>query len=199
MSQQLDKLDLERCPHCGIARPHLSKLSQSVTHGHSATNPRTWCCYNCASCGGVVLTAAQGQSGAGVITEMFPETRILSDAIPERARAYLSQASDSLAAPVGSIVCAASAVDAMLKSKGLKDGSLAARIDEAAKTLLITPDMAEWAHEVRLDANAQRHADEASELPTMDDANRVIEFALALAELMFVLPARIAAGREQET
>jgi hypothetical protein len=91
---------------------------------------------------------------------------------------------------------AASAVDAMLKEKGLKDGSLYNRIEQAAANHLITPGMAEWAHEVRLDANDQRHADENAPLPTSDDAQRIVEFASALAEFLFVLPARVQRGRE---
>jgi Domain of unknown function (DUF4145) len=55
---------------------------------------------------------------------------------------------------------AGSAVDAMLKHHGYKDGSLYARIDEALKDNLLTKGMADWAHEVRLGSNRPRHADE---------------------------------------
>jgi hypothetical protein len=55
--------------------------------------------------------------------------------------------------------------------------------------------MAEWAHEIRLDANDQRHSDEGAALPDQSDAQRVIDFTLALAEFLFVLPARVARGR----
>jgi hypothetical protein len=91
---------------------------------------------------------------------------------------------------------AASAVDAMLKAKGLKEGSLYSRIDRAALDHVITSEMARWAHEVRLDANDQRHADEAAPLPQQADAKRLVDFALALAQLMFVLPARVQRGIE---
>jgi hypothetical protein len=83
----------------------------------------------------------------------------------------------------------------MLKDKGYKQGSLNSRIDEAAKNL-ITSEMAGWAHEIRLDANDQRHADEAASLPTKEDAERLIEFASALAQFLYVLPARVARGRK---
>jgi len=89
---------------------------------------------------------------------------------------------------------AASAVDAMLKEKGYLAGSLYSRIDKAATDHVFTSDMAAWAHDVRLDANDQRHADEQSSLPVEDDARRVIDFALALAEILFVLPSRVARG-----
>ena len=90
---------------------------------------------------------------------------------------------------------AASAVDAMLKEKGLKNGSLYNRIDEAQKSHLITSEMAAWAHEVRLDANDQRHADEDAPLPTSAEAEKTIEFTKALAQFLFVLPASVTRGR----
>jgi hypothetical protein len=83
----------------------------------------------------------------------------------------------------------------MLKAKGLSDGSLYARIEQAGGQHLITQEMAAWAHEVRLDANDQRHADAAVSLPTEADARRSIEFAQALGAFLFVLPARVAEGR----
>jgi hypothetical protein len=52
-----------------------------------------------------------------------------------------------------------------------------------------------WAHEVRLDANDQRHADESAPLPSEADAKKAIEFAQALAQFLFVLPALVTRGR----
>lgn len=89
---------------------------------------------------------------------------------------------------------AASAVDSMLKQRGLTEGSLYARIEKAVEQHLITAEMAKWAHAVRLDANYQRHADESAELPNEADAQRSIDFAAALGEILFVLPARIERG-----
>ncbi len=89
----------------------------------------------------------------------------------------------------------ASAVDAMLKAKGYTSGNLYGRINKAADDHLITEGMKEWAHEVRLDANDQRHADEAAALPTTAAAQRSIEFAQALGQFLFVLPAQVARGR----
>ncbi len=128
---------------------------------------------------------------------MWPSLRSVPDAVPERAREYLSQALASLHAPAGALMLAASSLDAMLKAKGYTDGSLYNRIDKASTDHLITAEMAAWAHEVRLDANDQRHADEAAEMPSQRDAEKVIEFALSLAEFLFVLPARVERGRRE--
>jgi hypothetical protein len=117
-----------------------------------------------------------------------------SEEIPERPKHFIDQAISTIFAPSASIVMSASAIDAMLKERGLSDGSLYARIDTAAQNHIITADMARWAHHVRLEANGQRHADENEPLPTKEDAERSLEFALALAEFLFVLPARVTRG-----
>jgi len=127
---------------------------------------------------------------------MWPAPQAIADELPTRAKEYLAQAQASIHAPVGAVVIAASAVDAMLKSKGYKDGSLNSRIDAAAKDHLITMEMAAWAHEIRLDANDQRHADENAPMPTSEDAQKVLEFARALGQFLFVLPARVERGRK---
>ena len=88
----------------------------------------------------------------------------------------------------------AAAVDAMLQEKGCQTNKLYCRINEAQKNNLITKEMAEWAHQVRLDANEQRHADNNSKLPTKEEAQATLDFALALAEFLFVLPSKVKRG-----
>lgn len=129
------------------------------------------------------------------VLEVWPAPQTVHDSIPQRARTFLQQAISSIAAPSGAVMLAASAVDAMLKDKGLKEGNLYTRIGKASAEHLITAEMAEWAHEVRLDANDQRHADEEGPMPDEADARKSIEFTLALAQFLFVLPARVADGR----
>jgi hypothetical protein len=87
-----------------------------------------------------------------------------------------------------------SAIDSMLKSKGLEEGSLYSRIDKAAAQHIITDDVAKWAHQVRLVANGERHADETATMPTTKDALLAYEFAESLGEILFVLPAKVSLG-----
>ncbi|AZE76134.1 DUF4145 domain-containing protein [Pseudomonas synxantha] len=197
--QNGQSLPLPRCPHCNVAKPSLNNLGGANTTDDRGTNERWWNMYKCAICGGVTLAVAPfkdvNRRIQGPITHIWPEPRMVHDSLPERAKAYLQQAIASIAAPAGAVILAASAVDSMLKEKGLKGGSLHKRIEEAAAQHLITAEMAEWAHEVRLDANDQRHADEDGALPDEADAHRSIEFATALAQFLFVLPSLVAQGR----
>jgi hypothetical protein len=190
------QLILERCPHCSIANPRIDYLWNHESKDYRGKHSRTWVTYGCASCGGLILAVAPSAPQGSDIAQMWPSTQAVAEELPQRAKDYLSQAIASIHAPVGAVITAASAVDAMLKAKGYKDGSLYSRIDTAAKDHLITVEMAAWAHEIRLEANDQRHADNEAPLPTPEDAMKVIEFARALGQFLFVLPARVERGRK---
>lgn len=188
----MNQLNLDRCPHCGVDRPTLSIQNQFATQDYSNQRQRHWAVYWCSRCGGAVLASAKKMNE--IVEEIYPSPSEIDMAIPERPREYLRQALNSRNAPADAIMLAASSIDSMLKIKGYKEGTLNKRIDEAAKNHLITQDMAKWAHEVRLDANDQRHADENAPLPTFEDSKRVIEFTEALAQFLFVLSAKVQRG-----
>lgn len=192
---QGNQLPLDRCPHCNVAKPLLNRLWGPVnTKDFSGQDKRCWSTYRCQSCGGIVLACSPKDENHNV-TQTWPSSRKVEEAVPERSKEFLEQAIASLQAPAGAVMLTASAVDSMLKEKGYKDGSLYTRIDAAAKDNLITSEMAAWAHEIRLDANDQRHADDNAPLPNAADAERVIEFASVLAQFLFVLPDRVKRGR----
>jgi Domain of unknown function (DUF4145) len=180
-------LPLDRCPRCGISKPLLS-----YQHQLEFKNPkqRFWNLYSCSNCAGLIIGELVGDR----VKNIQPNVRNVATEIPGKARELLRQARNSLAQPAGSIMLSASTVDAMLKAKGLKKGTLYSRIEMAAKQGVITVDMKTWAHQVRLDANDQRHADDDASLPTEEDARLVLDFAEALGHLLFVLPARVTRG-----
>lgn len=196
MPKLLGILDLDRCPHCGIDRPHLTQSARFETNTHRGDRPRLWVAYSCQRCGGVVTGSSLKADQSHEVQDLYPSPRDVDEAIPDKAREYLTQALNSVNAPAGAVMLAASSIDAMLKAKGYTEGSLYSRIDKAAENHVVTSEMAAWAHEVRLDANDQRHADETADLPGVEDAERVIEFATALGQFMFVLPSRIRRGLE---
>jgi len=196
-----DYLQLPRCPQYGVNKPNLRKITEICTASDPNRAGTAWAMFVCAHCLGMVMIEAAAAQSRGVWTMLgeprrtYPRARIVSPDIPARAQKYLAQALDTIAQPDAAVMMAGSAVDAMLKAKGMVEGSVHRRINEAVASNLITQGMADWAHEVRLAANEQRHADEESEHATTDDAKQLVEFAMALAEFLFVLPARIEKGR----
>ncbi|OUR88294.1 hypothetical protein A9Q81_24215 [Gammaproteobacteria bacterium 42_54_T18] len=192
-------LALERCPHCSVHKPNLVLLNSFNTAAHDLKGERFWGIYSCSTCGSVVTAGApRGRGHVGIVSEVYPSHGNLSSDIPQRPFNYLQQAIDSLHAPSGAVMLCASSVDAMLKEKEYLTGSLYKRIDQAVEENLMTSDMASWAHDVRLDANDERHADEDAEMPTTADAKRAVDFTKALAEFLFVLPAKVQRGLKKD-
>jgi Domain of unknown function (DUF4145) len=189
-------LNIERCPYCGIDKPNFIRAQNPITtKAHDGQMIRNWAIYSCGNCGGVVTASALPNSG--IVLDYFPKSESVSELIPEKPRRYLKEAITTVHAPSSSIMVCASAVDAMLKEKEYKSGTLYERIGKANKDHLITDDMAAWAHQVRLDANSERHVDEDAPPPTSDDARKSITFAKALAEFLFVLPAKVSVGLQE--
>ena len=195
MPRLLTQFDLPKCPWCNVDRPGLHLVFAHTSNQFDGSNKRFWKVYYCVRCGGLVTAASQEEDGWAY--EILPKPVQVDDAIPEPGNTYIEQALGSLHALSGAVMLAASAIDAMLKKKSYKEGSLKARIDKAAADHLITSNMALWAHNVRLDANEQRHADEEAPLPTAEDAQHSINFALALGEFLFVLPSRVKKGLKE--
>ena len=203
------QLGLGRCPHCNVANPALElKHSFEVTPARPSLMVRPggtlylWHIYACRTCGGLVSGAAvklannsfMGHGPNGIpLYWIIPAPKSLDKNLPQPVAHYLGQAQESVASPSASIVMSASAIDAMLKEKGLKEGSLFTRINKAAESGIITKDMAHVAHDVRLGANDERHADEDAALTTDEDARRCLDFAEAIAEMIFILPTRVKA------
>lgn len=186
---------LSNCPHCGISSPALLHCWQSqhaLPRGDDG-KPSVWAAYRCTTCGHVV--SAKGAPGEtvsnAVIVAIYPSAWQANDALPERASSYLSQARTTLASPDASVVMSASAIDAMLKDHGLRDGSLYSRIDQAVSNGTLTKGMAKWANRVRLDANSTRHADDNTPHMSIEDARRAFDFAEALGDFLYVLPSKM--------
>jgi len=191
----LEHLRLERCPFCNVDKPNLDKIWETKTTNSEGAGNTLWRFYKCARCGGVVT--AWGKEAGGYTDGIIPAAKYVSKDVPKKARTFLLQALQSIHAPAGAIMLAASSVDAMLKEKGYVDGNLYPRIEQAAKDHLITEGMAKWAHQVRLDSNVQRHADHDADLPTEEEAQKTVKFAQAFAEFLFVLPAMVKQGLEE--
>ena len=191
---------LDRCSQCGVANPLISLVGKSEKLYESKYSSHWHFTGKCSKCRRHILFYGNGAKGGDgtklEVVQMWPSLPSASEDLPVNARRFLQQALESKHAPDGAIMLAASAIDAMLKEKGYKTGSLYSRIESAANKGVLTPEMRDWAHEIRLSANEPRHADDDFNGATAEDADQVIEFANALGEYLFVLPTRVQKWKE---
>lgn len=185
---------LRNCVQCGVASPRLSQKSAA----YSAA--RWWLTYQCGTCAKLVFVVTDDRVPHNTwigqdIEEIWPKQTEVASEFPDKVKRYLTQAIESIGAPDGSVMLSGSAVDAMLKNKGLTYGSVYKRIEQAVESGILTSDMGEWAHAVRLGANNPRHADTEDPHMTTEEAKRSVEFARMLGHILFTLPAEVERGK----
>lgn len=193
---------LERCPQCGVAKPYVTQIGKSdktfVIHPYSFW----FFTGKCSKCSHHILFSgtddAKSDGSFVKVNHIWPEIKGADESLPQKAKRFLQQAIESKHAPDGAVMLAASSVDSMLKEKGLRSGTLYQRIEKAADDHLLTEEMRAWAHEIRLDSNDPRHADDNFDGFEITDAERAIDFASALGEYLFVLPERVRRWRSAE-
>ena len=187
---QLEGLD--RCPQCGISAPRLTLNTGVHTKG------RSWGIYICATCFAGVMAESMPHSPnsrTDYVERLYPSGQYVPEELPAAAKRFLAQAISSIHAPDGAVMLLGSTVDAILKDKGFSQGSVYSRIDLAKAAHLLTEDMAEWAHSVRLGSNRPRHADADDAHVTNEEAAQALEYVQTLAQLLYVLPKRIDLGK----
>jgi uncharacterized protein (UPF0147 family) len=195
-----DLKNIDRCPHCKKATPLLNNvwLSQLYIKEGSGYGKK-WGVYQCSSCKDCILAEGiPGNEETKGIERIYPETEQLSEILPPNVRRFLKQAIESLDNPDCAVMAACSAVDSILKEKGLcGDYSLHRRIDEAVSKQILSIEIGSWAHEIRSLSNYPRHADEDC-IPTENDAKQIVEFTKMIADILFVLPAKIKLLRNKD-
>lgn len=194
-------LGVANCPHCGVASPLLALVwhsGQPVSRADGGIRS-LWSAFTCTTCGSVVSARGQpGNTSANPpVVQIYPDDWEANTVLPTSVAKFLEQAHKTKASPDASALMSASAVDAMLKDKGLIEGSLYVRIEKAVTNGLLTAVLATWAHRVRLDANNPRHADDKNPHLNPDEAIRAFEFATALSEYLYVLPSRMPAEEKK--
>ncbi|HIK63504.1 MAG TPA: DUF4145 domain-containing protein [Henriciella marina] len=197
---------IQRCPHCSVYQPEfrlrnqLDFIPEVLSSAYGRPKGWHWGTFMCSGCNNLILAKSdfspkEPESVMLEVAELFPAPQAVDSNLPERVFKYLTQALESIHVPDGAVMLAGSAVDAMLKEKGLVEGSLYKRIDMAVEQNLLTEEMGEWAHSVRLGSDRPRHADTDAPHVTPEEAKQSCEFAKTLGMILFTLPQRIEAGK----
>ena len=88
------------------------------------------------------------------------------------------------------------ALDTGLKHKfpDLKEEKLAVRIKKAAEAHKLTPDLADWAHQIRIDGNDATHEEEEVSPETVESLSTLTEMVLLY---LFTLPGMLEEARKR--
>jgi len=147
------------CPYC---------------HVHSTITLRTYAdgfhIYQCDNCSGLILFIEKGRE----IIDQYPKRvpKIDTSVPSEVARDYVEAIKCfDVGANKGSVVMCRRALQSSVIERGAKKDRLVDQIDELHDKQIITKDIKDWAHEIRLTGNIGAHPDEDGlEDVTLDDA-----------------------------
>jgi hypothetical protein len=192
-------LPLAKCPHCKIANPNIAQLTEMKIVTDIYNQHQAWQLYYCASCASGIIAGGKYniERTAMHVNQIHPSPPDdLSEHIPKVAREYLTEARNGLHNSRSSIMASSTSIDAMLRDvlqdKGADGDTLYKRIKNAVKENILSEEMSNWAHQVRLNGNEQRHLEDKS--PALKDAQDCLDYAMMLAEILFVIPKRVQAG-----
>lgn len=96
-----------------------------------------------------------------------------------------------------SVVMCRRALQTSVIGKGASKGHLIDQIDELCTKGIITEDIKNWAHEIRLTGNIGAHPD-GLENVTPEDAEDLIKFMEEYLNYVYIMPAKVAAKRARE-
>lgn len=193
---------LEPCPHCdSIAtytpihdtREHVSELQEGKLYHVLVL------CDN-EKCGGVTLLIFKGVRMTTVrhtyvdseLVDQYPK-RIpkLHESIPRQvADDYIDAIkSFDVGAWKASVVMCRRALQGSVIEKGAKKDKLWEQIDELHDRQIITKDIKDWAHEIRLTGNIGAHPDkDGLEDVTKEDAKELIDFIEEYLNYVYIMP-----------
>lgn len=94
-------------------------------------------------------------------------------------------------------IMAGNAIETALIEHGATGGGLKDKIDSLAKAYVITPSLAEWAHEIKGIRNEAAHHAERGTTPEKKDAEDAVQFAEMLFLYLYTLPGMVADRRKK--
>jgi hypothetical protein len=180
--------DVLLCPHCGIH----STISLRTSFGSHYI-------YTCDRCDKLTLLVIENRE----VTDQYPK-RVpkIDSSIPQDAANDYVEAIKcfDVGANKASVAMCRRALQASLIQKGAGKGKLVDQIDELFDKGIITEDIKNWAHEIRLTGNVGAHPDQDGlGNVTPQDAEELIKFIEEYLNYVYIMPAKVAEKRARKT
>lgn len=215
------------CPYCDVTAlfellqqnninlmAYLTKEKRSANHVKEVyRGPYLYAgLYRCQHCNGVVYLLLQDKMvniegaayplGEKIVIEMYPKRLPKVDpAIPPKiAEDYIEAVKcfEAGSAKGAAVLCRRSLQNIML-DKGAKGENLYEQLNELAKRRVITPDLAELGHTIRLFGNVGAHpSSDGLDEVSLKEASEILAFTEQLFMSLYVLPSRVQALRNRK-
>jgi hypothetical protein len=191
------------CPHCGVYSTF--KVSAEYGNEYWGGFAKILLCDHCSKLVYVVLGARpipRGQTASEEIKDYYPKRKPkLEDSIPKRVASDYVEAIKcfDVGAEKASAAMCRRALQNSIIEKGAKKGKLVDQIDELFEKQIITKDIKDWAHEIRLTGNVGAHPDEDGlQDVSPKEAKELLEFMEEYLNYVYVMPDKVAKKRAEK-
>lgn len=183
------------CPYCDV---HSTISVRSRDAGESTLFEMV----KCDHCGELILQIYRIKDKKRILIDQYPK-RIprLHKSIPERVGDDYIEAMKcfDVGANRASVVMCRRALQSSVIEKGAKKNRLVDQIDELYDSQIITKDIRDWAHEIRLTGNIGAHPDEDGlQDVTPEDADELIKFMEEYLNYVYIMPAKVIEKRARK-
>jgi len=202
---------VRKCPYCGVRAMFTMKATgdghllfdESRVRMHpdnplSVTQINQTGLFKCVSCGGPVLIRAHGNDLSELV--VLPN-KILkaSEEIPGKIRKIFIEALNCYEVEAWNATATMTrrAVQEAVIDKGATGEYLFNQITNLEEQRIITPALAQWAHDIRGIGRDGAHADVLTDV-TDTDAKYAIDFTEEILNHLYVMPARVISKRPRE-
>ena len=206
------------CWHCGCYS-HMTQqgnVASTGTHGKLPRGNVWFAIFKCDACGyltmGMIhyLTSNDGTMAAQAQSDFqdddlrrivwLPQTSVWKEYedVPTDIAAVASEAyaCSSINANRAAVLMARTALEATAKNKGVTSGSLYEKIDELAAGNIITGQLAQEAHEIRLLGNEMAHGDPSTPV-SGEDVSDILGFLDTVLDYVYQQPIAIQKRKAQ--
>jgi hypothetical protein len=151
--------------------------------------------FTCNHCRGVIAVTIGDENE---LWDIYPATRSVPNHLPTELDQEFREAVSNLnrGAWKSALAMARATLQLAVRERQAQGDSLAEEIADLADKHVITPDMADWAKEVRLGGNLALHPKPGQPV-SEEEATEIIDFADALLTYLYTIPAQVAARRKQ--
>lgn len=189
------------CPHCDVMSNFSSGHTVHTRWGEPSNKldvqVSTWSCQNC---GGILLIFSKF-----IDTGEWGEWKTYPASIPKVDKSVPSKvAADFISAvnceAIGEYKPAATmfrrSLQQVMLDKKASGANLVNQIDDLSKNGIITPELKEWAHEIRLWGNEGAHpSKDGLDVMSPEELREVRNFLEHMFEYIYIMPAKLTASR----
>ena len=205
---------LKPCPHCNATATYttiFTTLPERLVDLQMDKTYHALVSCDAENCGGITLLILKGVE-ISLGRSNFRYTTELVDQYPKRTpkphESIPPQVADDYIEAIkcfdvgtwkASVVMCRRALQGSVIEKGAKEDKLVDQIDELYGQQIITKDIKDWAHEIRLTGNIGAHPDkDGLEDVTEEDAKELIDFMEEYLNYVYIMPSKVERKRAKK-